>query len=97
MFTKQELDDFWETKPYGEFTKTVKSMKGKKKYKLRTTAYKIKEELIGEEEMVILAKDYSEATSRLNQEKATTSLKRKYGLTSWDTSIRYTFKCLGVA
>lgn len=89
MFSKVELEDFWQNKPYGEFTRLAKSVKGKKKYKIRTTAYRAVEETIGTRETEVWAKDYSDAISRLNSETNRNTLMRELNLKSWDSSVKY--------
>ena len=95
VFSKAELDDIWENKPHGHFTKLVKSVKGKKKYKIKTVAIKTVEEILGEEESIVLAKNYDDALGSLNHNCGVNSLRLKLKLTSWDTKVRYITKCLG--
>jgi hypothetical protein len=95
MFSKQELDDIWENKPYGHFTPLKKSIKGKSKYKIKVTAHKVVEQELGSEESVVLAKDHVDAIEGLNLSRARESLRLKLGLPSWSNGVRYTFKCLG--
>ena len=59
MFTKQDLEDIWNNKPYGYFTNMMKNMKGKKKYRVLCTAYE--EVDITKEESVVFAKSGNEA------------------------------------
>jgi len=95
VFSKAELDDIWENKPHGHFTKLVKSVKGKKKYKIKTVAYRTTEEVLGEEETVVLAKTRDDAIGRLNQERCVTALRHKLKLQLWDHSVRYKTMILG--
>ncbi len=59
MFTKQDLEDIWNNKPYGYFTNMMKNMKGKKKYKVLCTAYEKVD--IAKEESVVFAKSSDKA------------------------------------
>ena len=59
MFTKQDLEDIWNNKPYGYFTNMMKNMKGKKKYRVLCTAHE--EVDIAKEESVVCAKSGNEA------------------------------------
>lgn len=95
VFSKAELEDIWNNKPYGHFTKLVKSVKGKKKYKIKTVAYKTTEEVLGEGETIVLAKTRDDAIGRLNQEKCVTALRHKLKLQPWDPSVRYKTMILG--
>lgn len=84
MLTKADLDEIWETKPYGYFSKYVKDTKGKKKYVVKTTAYKIKEEVLGEKETVIFAKAQDDALKSASLENAKLGLLRELGYPSWE-------------
>lgn len=84
MLTKAELDDIWKTKPYGYFSKYVKDTKGKKKYVVKTTAYKIKEEVLGEKETVVFAKTQDEALKSASLENVKLGLIRDLGYPSWE-------------
>lgn len=95
MFNKVELDDIWENKPYGEFTKLVKSTKGKTKYRIKTVAIKTVEEVLGEEESIVLAKDSKDAVSSVNHSRSVESLRRKLSLSVWDPKVRYITKFVG--
>lgn len=95
MLSKAELEDIWENKPYGEFTKLVKSTKGKKRYKIKTVAYKMIEEVLGEEETIVLAKDPKDAVSSVNHNRSVESLRRKLSLSVWDSKVRYITKFVG--
>ena len=95
VFSKAELDDIWENKPHGHFTKLVKSVKGKKKYKIKTVAIKTVEEILGEEESIVHAKNNHDALGRLNQERCVTALRPKHKLKPWDPSVRYKTMILG--
>lgn len=94
-FTRSELEELWATKPYGEFSRMVKSMKGKKKYRIKTQAIRVVEEVLGEEETVVLSKDYYGATSNANVARNVEALRLRLGLTSWDHKIKYATRCLG--
>jgi hypothetical protein len=84
MLTKAELDEIWDSKPYGYFAKYVKDTKGKKKYVIKTTAYKIKEEVLGEKETVVFAKAQYDAVMSASLENAKLSLLRELGYPSWE-------------
>jgi len=84
MLTKADLDEIWETKPYGYFSKYVKDTKGKKKYVVKTTAYKIKEEVLGEKETVIFAKTQDDALRSADLQNAKLTLLREFGYPSWE-------------
>jgi hypothetical protein len=84
MLSKEELDDIWESKPHGYFTKYVKDTKGKKKYVVKTTAYRIKEEVLGEKETVVFAKAFDEALKSASLENAKLGLLRELGYPSWE-------------
>jgi hypothetical protein len=93
MLSKEELDDIWDSKPYGYFTKYVKETKGKKKYVVKTTAYKIKEEVLGEKETVVFAKAQDEALKSASLENVKLGLIRELGYPSWEaytTRFRHT-------
>lgn len=97
MLSKQELEDIWENKPYGYFAKKVKTMKGKTKYRILTVAYKTVEEVLGEEEAVVWAKDSKEAVSSINHDASVQTLRRKLSLPTWEPKVRYVTKCIGLA
>lgn len=97
MFSKQELEDIWENKPYGYFAKKVKTMKGKTKYRILTVAYKTVEEVLGEEEAVVWAKDSKDALSSANHYASVQVLRRKLSLPTWEPKVRYTTKLIGQA
>jgi hypothetical protein len=84
MLTKAELDDIWETKPYGYFTKYMNDTKGKKRYVVRTTAYKIKEEVLGEKETIIFAKAQDDALRSADLENTKLGLLRELRQPSWE-------------
>ena len=84
MLSKEELDDIWGTKPYGYFTKYVKDTKGKKRYVVKTTAYKIKEEVLGEKETVVFAKAQDEALKSASLENVKLGLIRELRQPSWE-------------
>lgn len=88
MYTKQELDSIWETKPYGWFTREVKSLKGKRKFKVTCTAFK--EVSVGETSQVIYAKDPKSAI-----DSASASLRSKLnvelGLGQWNNGHIYKY------
>lgn len=94
-FTRSELEELWATKPYGEFSRMVKSMKGKKKYRIKTQAIRIIEEVLGEEETVVLSKDYYGATSNANTSRNVEALRLRLGLKSYDHKVQYRTTCLG--
>ena len=97
MLSKQELDDIWENKPHGYFTKMVKATKGKKKYKIKTVAYRLNEEVLGEEEAVVWAKDSKEAVSSVNHDVSVQTLRRRLSLPTWEPKVRYITKFVGAA
>ncbi len=84
MLTKAELDDIWETKPYGYFTKYMNDKKGKKRYVVKTIAYKVKEEVLGEKETIIFAKTQDEALKSANLENVKLGLLREFRQPSWE-------------
>lgn len=93
-FTRSELEELWDSKPYGEFSRMVKSMKGKKKYRIKTQAIRIVEEVLGEEETIVLSKDYYGATSEVNCKRNHEALRTRLGLQPWDPKIRFATRCL---
>jgi hypothetical protein len=84
MLTKAEMDDIWDSKPYGYFTKYVKDTKDKKKYVIKTTVYKIKEEVLGEKETLVFAKDQNDALKSASLENIKLGLLRELGYPSWE-------------
>ena len=98
-FTRSELEEFWDSKPYGEFSRMVKSMnksmKGKKKYRIKTQAIRIVEEVLGEEETIVLSKDHYGATSNANTFRNAEALRLRLGLATWDHKVQYRTRCLG--
>lgn len=95
MLSKEELDDIWDSKPYGYFTKYVKDNKGKKRYVVKTTAYKLKEEVLGEKETIIFAKAQDEALKSASLENVKLGLLRELKQPSWEayttrTNFRHT-------
>ena len=94
-FTRSELEELWDSKPYGEFSRMVKSMKGKRKYRIKTQAIRIVEEVLGEEETVVLSKDHYGATSNANTFRNAEALRLRLGLTTWDHKVQYRTRCLG--
>lgn len=97
MFSKQELDDMWENKPYGYFTKLTKGQKGKTRYKIKTVAYKVVEEVLGEEETIVWAKSSTDAVSSVNHNKSVGALRQRLSLNVWDSKVRYITKFVGRA
>ena len=91
MLTKAELDDIWDSKPYGYFAKYVKDTKGKKRYSVKTTAYRVTvtEEVLAEKETLILAKKPDEALRSAQLNNVELGIKRQLGLTSWDNTLRF--------
>lgn len=94
-FTRSELEELWDSKPYGEFSRMVKSMKGKKKYRIKTQAIRIIEEVLGEEETIVLSKDDYGATSNANVARNVDTLRSRLGLPSWNHKVQYRTQCLG--
>jgi alpha-mannosidase len=94
IFTKEELEDIWQNKPYGYFHQQLKSIKGKKRYKIKITAYKTEKIELGSLETIVLAKDASDATGSVNVNAAKSSLMLKLNLGKWDptTTIQYTYQ-----
>jgi len=90
MLTKQELDDIWDNKPYGHFTKLIKQYKGTKKYEVTVKAFRY--EMIGEEKEVVRAKDSTAA--QYHAEPIIARLCVNNNLWRWDKSI--TFKSAAV-
>ena len=92
MFTREELEDIWQNKPYGYFHQQLKNTKGKKKYKIKITAYKTEKIELGSLETIVLAKDASDATGSINVNNAKTTLMLKLNLGKWDPTIQYTYQ-----
>jgi hypothetical protein len=93
MFTREELEDIWQNKPYGYFVNQVKAMKGKKKYKIKITAKKIVKEELGSIEGVVYAKDLSSATSGVQAVTLKSQLLRNLNLSSWShNDIQFTYE-----
>jgi hypothetical protein len=91
MLTKTELDDIWETKPYGYFAKYVKDTKGKKRYSVKTTAYRVTvtEEILAEKETLVLAKNPDEALRSTQLNNTQLGIKQQLGLSTWDNTLRF--------
>jgi hypothetical protein len=93
QLTRQDLEDIWENKPYGYFSKMLSTRKGKKKYRVITELRKTS--VIDTDEQEVWAKDATAAQSLVHQS-ATLRLRNKHGLTQWDGFVNYTSKVVSV-
>lgn len=89
--TRQELEDIWESKPHGFFTKMVKDLKGKKKYVVRTDAKKVV--VVDSEVRTVWAKD-ANAAQYLAHNTNISALRRRLGVDMWDNSMSYSTKAM---
>lgn len=95
MFTREELDDMWETKPHGHFTKIMKDSKGKKRFTVKTTALKTTRVELDSETEVVYAKDAKSATS-LMHDKSSHVIRQRLNLDRWDASVSFTSQVMKV-
>jgi hypothetical protein len=86
LFTREELENIWQNKPYGYFRDQLKKIKGKQKFKIKLTAYKTEKTELGSIETTVYAKDRSDAifTNRTTLE---SKLKVKLDLPQWDSNV----------
>ena len=80
QLTRQELEDIWENKPYGYFSKMLKERKGTKKYIVTTEARM--SSTVDQEVVEVWAKDYSDATRKATA-KSVDVLRKRLGLGPW--------------
>lgn len=85
--TRQELEDIWETKPYGYFSKILKERKGAKKYIVTTEVRKVS--VVGAIIQEVWAKDGVSAQNKVHGA-ACTKLRLEHGSNEWDTSLSFT-------
>lgn len=88
MFTKQELDDIWETKPYGWFAREVKNKKGKKKYSVTCTVHKEVE--VGKSSATVYANTSKSAIDTVSFQ-LRSKLNLELGLSQWDNKCIYRY------
>lgn len=93
QLTRQDLEDIWENKPYGYFSKMLSTHKGKKKYCVITELRKTS--VIDTDEQEVWAKDATAAQSLVHQS-ATLRLRNKHGLTQWDGSVVFSTKAISI-
>ena len=91
--TRQDLEDIWENKPYGYFSKLLTERKGKKKYRVTTQMQKWS--VVDTDEQEVWAKDSTSAASQ-GLQPATLRLRNKHGLTTWDGSVSFSSKAVQV-
>ena len=90
QFTREELEDIWENKPYGYFSKMVKDIKGKKKFIVTTEARK--SEVVDTEVQTVWAKDAHQAQ---NIAHGTNCAKIRVRLDAdWNTAISYSTRAM---
>jgi hypothetical protein len=89
MFSKQELDDIWQTKPYGWFSRMVKENKGKKKYTVTCTVYKYIE--LGNVTTTVYAKDSKTAIGSVSSQ-LRSKLNVDLKLPHWSDEYTYRYK-----
>lgn len=99
MFTREELEDMWETKPHGHFTKLMKDSKGKKRFterfKVKTTALKTTRIELDSETEVVYAKDAKSATSSAH-DMSSRVIRKRLNLDRWDASVIFTSQVMKV-
>jgi hypothetical protein len=88
MFSKQELDDIWETKPYGWFHQTVKNNKGKNKYTVTCIAFKEVE--AGKTSATVYAKNSTAAINSISRQ-LQSKLNLELGLSKWNNKHVYRY------
>jgi hypothetical protein len=91
--TRQDLEDIWENKPYGYFSKVLSERKGKKKYRVITELRKTS--VIDTDEQEVWAKNATAAQSLVHQS-ATLRLRNKHKLTMWDSSVIFSTKAISI-
>ena len=91
QFTREELEDIWENKPYGYFSKMVEDVKGKKKFIVTTDARK--SVVVDTEVQTVWAKDAHQAQN-IAHGAATNVLRRRLGFNMWDGSVSYSTKAV---
>lgn len=89
MFTREELEDMWETKPHGHFTKLMKDSKGKKRFTVKTTALKTTRIELDSETEVVYARNAKSATS-LAHDKSSRVIRQRLDLDRWNASVSFT-------
>lgn len=89
--TRQELEDIWENKPYGHFSRLLKERKGMKKFIVTTEA--LQAVVVDKEVQEVWAKDYSSAQTKVHSA-ATNVLRRRLGFNMWDDSVSYSTKAV---
>lgn len=89
--TRQELEDIWENKPYGHFSRLLKERKGTKKFIVTTEARQAV--VVDKEVQEVWAKDYSAAQTKVHSA-ATLVLRRRLGLNLYDGSVSYVTKAV---
>jgi len=92
MFTREELEDLWNNKPYGEFTRLKKERKGKRKYLLTCTAYK--RITVTSMSTEVYAKDPYEARSNHENSlrmRMQQTLRTEHNIDTWDSTVSYQY------
>jgi hypothetical protein len=84
QLTRQDLEDIWENKPYGYFSKMLSTRKGKKKYRVMTEVRKTSVVVIDTDEQEVWAKDATAAQGLVHQQ-AVLRLRNKHGLAELGT------------
>lgn len=87
-FTREELEDIWQNKPYGHFTKVQKQIKGKKRFLFTVKAYKTVE--IESETVEVWAKNANEVccTYGLDLNKR---IRARLGFEGWPENISFKY------
>jgi predicted N-acyltransferase len=85
--TRQELEDIWENKPYGYFSKLLSERKGKKKYIVTTEVRKAS--IVGTIIQEVWAKDATSAQNIVHST-ACNTLRQEHGFNAWEPSLSFT-------
>ena len=88
MFTREELEDIWNNKPYGYFKKEYAKIKDMNRFEVTTVAYKLVE--VAKETNIVFAKNTKAAIASDYAVKA--KMKRDLGENQWTTNLQFSTK-----
>lgn len=79
-YTREQLEDFMNNKPYGAFKKEMKSMKGSKSYTFEIKPYT---QIYGEKQVITVRAKNEHEASRVAMNEARKNLPEGFEVTGW--------------
>lgn len=95
MFTREELEDIWQTKTHGHFSKLMKDHKGKKKFTVKTVAIKVSRTELDSETIVVYAKSENTAKS-IAYNRSAPVIRQRLGSTPWESAVIFSSELVKV-